>query len=165
MSGSILNCSSGLISNAMSALVVVPSVLRPSPRGAVLVRPSIAHRRAYAGYGAVDVQHSGRNSQEEQYDHPPRPCAEPMVDRPAQRSRDADRDHQLDADAQAEAETLLHGRAVAGRRSAADALRPRLVDPLAKPRQRIRRPALAHSEKRNHKTPVPAALRPERGGR
>ena len=47
-----------------------------------------------------------------------------------------------------EPETLLQGRTVTDRRLTSNMLRTRLVDPFAKPRQRVRRLALAHLGKR-----------------
>jgi hypothetical protein len=69
-----------------------------------------------------------------------------MINRPAQRGRNGDRDHQLNADAKAEAKTLLQDRAVGEHRLPLRTLRPCPIYPLAELRQRIRRPALAHSD-------------------
>jgi hypothetical protein len=146
ISRSILNCSRGWISIANSAVLVVPPVFRT---GAGLISPAVTHWRADAGDRAINVQHAGGDTQKEQHDHPPRPRAEPPIDRPAQAGRDDDRDDELDADAKAEPEPLLQDRAIANHGLPPDALRPRLVDLIGKPRQRIRRPAFAHSGKRN----------------
>src|SRR5215467_2255194 len=136
---SIANCSSGRSSIATSVLVFVLEV--PS-RGAW--RVPIADRRVDPGHRAIDVQHAGGYSEEEQDDDAPRPRAEPMVDRPTQRRRDINRGHQLQTDAEAKADILLQDPAIADRRFLPNLLRPRLVDPLAEPRQRIRRVAFAH---------------------
>src|SRR6516164_10507445 len=147
ISRSILNCSRGWISIANSAVLVVPPAFRA---GGALISPAVTHRSTDAGDRAVNIQHTGSDTQKEQHDHPPRPRAEPAIDRPAQARRDDDRDDELDADTEAETEPLLQNRAVANDRLPPDALRPRLVDLFAKPRQRVRRPAVAHSGKRNH---------------
>src|SRR6516165_12825426 len=145
---SIVNCSRGRISIANSAVLVVPLPL--GGRSAGVARP-ITHRTFDPGDRTVDVQHAGSDTQKKQHDHPPRPGAEPSIDRPAQVGRDDYRDDKLDADTDTETEPLLEGRAIANRRLSPDALRPRLVDLVAKPHQRIRRPAFAHSGKRNHR--------------
>src|SRR5271168_3416185 len=148
ISRSILNCSRGWISIAKSAVLVVPPAFRA---GVGLISPVVARGPADAGDRAVNVQHTGSDTQKEQHDHPPRPRAEPAIDRPTQAGPDRDRDNQLDADAEAKAEPLLQNRAVLNHGLRPDALRPRLVDLFAKPRQRIPRPAFAHSGKRNHR--------------
>src|SRR5215469_17510381 len=140
---SIANCSSGRSSIATSVLVFVLEV--PS-WGAW--RVPIADGRVDPGHRAIDVQHAAGYSEEEQDDDAPRPRAEPMVDRPTQRRRDADCDHQLQSDAEAKADTLLQGRAITGRRLPPNMLRPCPVDPFAEPRQRVRRFPLAHLLKR-----------------
>ena len=53
-------------------------------------------------------------------------------------------DDELDANADTETQPMLHRRAVADSRLSPNALRPRLVDLFAKPRQRVRRPVFAH---------------------
>src|SRR6516164_2499981 len=145
---SIVNCSRGRISIANSAVLVVPPTLRGRSTG---IWRTIAYGAADAGHSAIHIQHAGSDAQKKQHDHPPRPGAEPSIDRPAQAGRDDYRDDKLDADTDTETEPLLEGRAIANRRLSPDALRPRLVDLVAKPRQRIRRPAFAHSGKRNHR--------------
>src|SRR5690349_2749060 len=156
---SIVNCSSGRISMATSVLVFVPFFGRPVAGGEHLLRPAVARGGVDPGDGAVNVQHAGSHPEKEQYDHPPWARADPVIDRPAHRSRNADRDHQLDADTEAEADTLLQSRAVGDHRLPASALRLRLVDPLAELRQRIRRSALAHSC--NQTTPAPGRFAAE----
>src|SRR5271165_5182819 len=148
ISRSILNCSRGWIAIVNSAVLVVPLALRTDVG---LVAAAVAHGPTDPSDGAVNVQHTGSDTQKEQHDHPPRPRAQPAIDSPAQAGRDGDRDAKLDADTQAEAEPLLQGGAVADDRLDPNALRPRLVDLFAKPRQRVRRPAVAHSGKRNHR--------------
>src|SRR6516165_2018450 len=145
---SIVNCSRGRISIANSAVLVVRVVFQA---GTGVIIPAVTHSATDAGYRAVNIQHAGSDAQKKQHDHPPRPRAEPPIDRPAQAGRDDYRDDKLDANADAETQPLLHRRAIANRRLSPDALRPRLVDLVAKPRQRIRRPAFAHSGKRNHR--------------
>src|ERR1700730_17894440 len=100
---------------ATSVLVVVPRILARSRAGAVRAGPAIADRRAAAGRGTIDIQHTGGNPEEEQHDDPPWPRAEPAIDCPSEPGRDTDRDHQFDADAQPHTEALLHGRTVADR--------------------------------------------------
>ena len=60
-------------------------------------------------------------------------------------------------DAQAEPDPLLIDGAIGTRRRFATVRRARPLQPLAKPRQRIRRPAFAHLGKRNRHHPIPAA--------
>src|SRR6516162_2650759 len=145
ISRSILNCSRGWISIANSAVLVVLPAFRA---GGALISPAVTHRSTDAGDRAVNIQHTGSDTQKEQHDHPPRPRAEPAIDRPAQAGRDDDRDYELDADTQAEPEPLLQDRTIGNHGPPPDAFRPRLIDLIAKPRQRVRRPAFAHSRKR-----------------
>src|SRR6516162_3674485 len=138
---SIVNCSRGRISIANSAVLVVPLPL--GHRAAGIARP-ITHRTPDPGDGAVDVRHASGDTQKKQHDHPPRPRTEPPIDRPAQAGRDDYRDDELDANADAETQPLLHRGAIGNHRLSPNALRPRLVDLFAKPRQRVRRPAFTH---------------------
>src|SRR5260370_32196273 len=133
---------------ATSVLVVVPRILAGRCAGAIRAWPPISDRRGDAGDCAIDVQHTGGNPEEEQHDDAPWPSAEPAIDCPSQRRRDTDRDHQFDADAQPEADPLLHGGTVTNRRLTSNILRTAVVNPFAKPRQRVRRLALAHLTKR-----------------
>src|SRR5271166_290162 len=148
MMRSIVNCSRGRSSMATSVLVVVPRILARLLAGSLLARPPIAHRRADAGDCAIDVQHSGGDSEEEQHDDAPWPRAEPVIDRPSERGRETDRNHQLNSDAEAKTDTLLQGGTITNRRLSWSMLRARLVDPFTKTRQRVRRLALAHLRKR-----------------
>src|SRR6516162_1558331 len=130
---SIVNCSRGRISIANSAILVVPPVLGGCSAG---IGRTIAYGAADAGHSAIHIQHASGDAQKKQHDHPPRPRAEPPIDRPAQAGRDDYRDDELDANADTETEPVLQSRAVANRRLSPDALRPRLVDLFAKARQR-----------------------------
>src|SRR6516162_4384478 len=96
---SIVNCSRGRISIANSAVLVVPLSLG---RGTTRIGGPITHRPPDSGDRAVDVQHTGSDTQKKQHNHPPRPRAQPPVDRPAQTGRDDYRDDELDANANAE---------------------------------------------------------------
>src|SRR5436189_4641802 len=111
---------------ATSILVVVPRILARPLAGGVRTRPPITHGRADAGDGAIDVQHTGGDPEEEQHNDSPWPRAEPAIDCPSQRRRDTDRDHQFDADAQPEPEALLHGRPITNRRLISNILPTRL---------------------------------------
>ena len=61
---------------------------------------------------AVDIEHAGRDPEEEHHDRHPGRGARPAIDRPAQPRRDDDRDHQLDPDAQPGSHSLLQARVV-----------------------------------------------------
>src|SRR5215469_11863606 len=156
MMRAIVNCSRGWSSIANSALVVVPLLFHRASADLVLAWPPIADRDIDAGNRAIDVQHAGGDAEEEQHDHPPRPGAEPAVDRPAQPGRDPDCNDQLDADAKTKSKPLLHSRTVDWHRFPVGTLCPGSVDALAQPLERVRR-LLAHSKTRRN---IETALKP-----
>src|ERR1700749_3877615 len=130
---SIANCSRGWSSIATLFLVVVPRVLA-RPLGLLfLARPPTTRGGVDAGDCAINVQHAGGNSKEEQHDDAPRPGTQPAVDRPSQSRREANRNDELDANSEAKADTLLKGRAVTDPRLPLNTLPPSPVDPLAEP--------------------------------
>src|SRR3954447_9177068 len=146
---SIVNCSRGWSSIATSFLVVAPLVLRASAAGDLIERPR-TDRHLDAGDRAIDAQHAGADPEEEQHDRSPGARPQPAIDRPTQSGANDDRDHEFDTDAETKPGTLLQGGVVGLRyRRVTAAPGPRLVEPLAKPCQRVRRPAVTHFGKRN----------------